>query len=112
MKRRMLVVNMHVYDIGRNLVIRKGGKLVNTEDSEESEAAREEVESPSNREKIEESQKFKGRIPSINLAINNFEEAETGTKMANNLDYRKMNIEVSKDSELDKEVREKLKKVK
>ena len=83
--------------------------MVNTEDSEESEAAREEVESPTNREKIEESQKFEGRIPSINLAINNFEEAETGTKMANNLDYRKMNIEVYKDSELDKE---KIKRIK
>ena len=83
---------------------RKGEKLVNTEDSEDSEAAREEVESPTNREKIEESQKFKGRIPSINLATNNFEEAETGTKMADNLDHRKMTIEVSKDSELGKKM--------
>ena len=32
--------------------------------------------------------------------------------MANNLDYRRMNIYVSKDSELDKEVREKIKKAK
>ena len=78
--------------------------MVNTEDSEDSEAAREEVESPTNREKIEESQKLKGRIPSINLATNNFEEAETGTKMADNLDHRKMTIEVSKDNELEKKM--------
>ena len=74
---------------------------------EKSDAAKVEVESPTNRGKIEESQKFRGRIPSTNLTTNSFEEAETGTKMADNLNLRKMTKlrEVSKDNELEKKIR-------
>ena len=58
-------------------------------DSEESEAAGKEIEK--NADKSENNQEVKERIPGTDLIMTDFEEAETGTKMANNLALKKMN---------------------
>ena len=84
-------------------------KLVKIEESKDSAAAREEVEGSNSKEEIEESQKFKSSIPKTDLVENHFEEAETGTKMADNLNHRtkKNDSKGEKETEGEKEKREK-----
>merc|ERR1712112_366411 len=66
----------------------KDSGKVSGKDSEESEAAGKEIEK--NAGKIENNQEVKERIPGIDLVMNDFEEAETGTKMVNNLALKNM----------------------
>ena len=82
---------------------------VSGKDSEESEAAGKKIEKTAG--ETENNQEVKERIPGADLIMNDFEEAEAGTKMANNLALKKMTTinDIKSDYKNEEEIGEELK---